>query len=43
MADILFLVFAGIAIGSALGVVLGRSPVASLLFMVATLASVAGI
>jgi NADH-quinone oxidoreductase subunit J len=43
VADILFFVFAGIALGSALGVVLGRSPVASLLFMVSALASVAGI
>ena len=31
------------AVGGAVGVVIGRSPVASLLFMVATLASVAGI
>lgn len=43
MAEILFFVFAVVAIGSAVGVVMGRSPVASLLFMVATLASVAGI
>ena len=43
MADILFFVFAAVAVGSAFGVVLGRSPVASLLFMVMTLASVAGI
>lgn len=43
MAEILFFVFATVALGSALGVVLGRSPVASLLFMVMTLASVAGI
>jgi NADH-quinone oxidoreductase subunit J len=43
VADILFFVLAGIALGSALGVVLGRTPVASLLFMVSTLASVAGI
>ena len=43
MTDALFVLFAVVAVGSALGVVLGRSPVASLLFMVATLASVAGI
>jgi NADH-quinone oxidoreductase subunit J len=43
MAEILFFVFATVAIGSAFGVVLGRSPVASLLFMVMALASVAGI
>lgn len=43
MAEILFFVFAVVAIGSAVGVVMGRSPVASLLFMVMTLASVAGI
>jgi NADH-quinone oxidoreductase subunit J len=43
MAEILFSVFAAVAIGGALGVVFGRSPVASLLFMVMTLASVAGI
>jgi len=43
MVEILFFVFAVVAVGSAFGVVLGRSPVASLLFMVSTLASVAGI
>ena len=43
MADLLFHVFAAVAIGGALGVVMGRSPVASLLFMVASLASSAGI
>ena len=43
MVEILFFVFAAVAVGSAFGVVLGRSPVASLLFMVSTLASVAGI
>ncbi len=43
MVDILFYVFAAVAIGSALGVVMGRTPVGSLLFMVATLASLAGI
>jgi NADH-quinone oxidoreductase subunit J len=43
MAELLFFVFAAVAVGGGLGVVLGRSPVASLLFMVMTLASVAGI
>ncbi len=43
MADVLFWVFAAVAIGGALGVVVSRSPVASLLFMVVTLASTAGI
>lgn len=39
---VLFYLFAGIAIGGALGVVMSKSPVGSLLFMVATLASMAG-
>jgi NADH-quinone oxidoreductase subunit J len=43
MAEFLFYVFGSVALGSALGVVLSRNPVGSLLFMVATLASVAGI
>ncbi len=43
MAEVLFFVFGAVAVGSAVGVVVGRSPVASLLFMVATLASTAGI
>lgn len=43
MTDAFFFLFAVVAVGGALGVALGRSPVASLLFMVATLASVAGI
>ena len=43
MIEILFVLFAVVAVGGAIGVVIGRSPVASLLFMVATLASVAGI
>ncbi len=43
MAEILFYVFAAVVIGGAFGVVLSRSPVGSLLFMVATLASLAGI
>jgi len=43
MTWILFVVLAVVACGAALGVVLGRNPVASLLFMVTTLAAVAGI
>ncbi len=43
MVDILFYVFAAVAIGSAFGVVTARTPVGSLLFMVATLASLAGV
>jgi NADH-quinone oxidoreductase subunit J len=43
MLDILFILFATVAIGSALGVVIARNPIGSLLFMVASLASVAGI
>jgi NADH-quinone oxidoreductase subunit J len=43
MTDILFYVFAAVAIGGALGVVLARSPVGSLLFMVTTLASMAAV
>ncbi|MDZ7779666.1 MAG: NADH-quinone oxidoreductase subunit J [Gemmatimonadota bacterium] len=42
MMDILFYVFSAVAIGGALGVVLAKSPVGSLLFMVTTLASLAG-
>ena len=42
MTLILFYVFAAVAIGGGLGVVLARSPVGSLLFMVTTLASLAG-
>ena len=41
MTEILFYVFAGIALGGALGVVMSRTPVGSLLFMVTTLASLA--
>lgn len=40
---VLFYIFAGLALGGALGVVMSKSPVGSLLFMVATLASMAGI
>ena len=43
MADLLFYVLGSVALGSALGVVLSRNPVGSLLFMVTALASVAGI
>jgi NADH-quinone oxidoreductase subunit J len=43
MTDILFFVFAAVAAGGAFGVVLQKNPVGSLLFMVATLGSVAGI
>ncbi|MSR22940.1 MAG: NADH-quinone oxidoreductase subunit J [Gemmatimonadetes bacterium] len=43
MPEILFYVFAGTAVGGAVGVVLQRNPVGSLLFMVGTLASIAGI
>ncbi len=43
MADVLFFVFGTMAVGGAFGVVMGRNPVASLLFMVACLASIAGI
>lgn len=43
MADLLFFVFAAVAVGGALGVIFGRSPIASLLFMIMSLASVAGI
>ncbi len=43
MAEILFYVFASMAAGGAAGVVLSRSPVASLLFMVGTLGALAGI
>jgi NADH-quinone oxidoreductase subunit J len=43
MVEFLFYVFAAVAIGSALGVVVARTPVGSLLFMIATLASLAAI
>ena len=42
-ADFLFYVFSGVAIGSAIAMVTRKSPVASLLFMVVTLASLAGL
>jgi NADH-quinone oxidoreductase subunit J len=43
MSDILFYILATMAIGGALGVVTSRNPVGSLLFMVVTLASLAGV
>ena len=43
MTEVLFFVFAAVAVGGSVGVVVSRSPVTSLLFMVATLASTAGI
>ncbi len=43
MVDILFYVFAAVALGGGFGVVLSKNPVGSLLFMVATLGAVAGI
>ncbi len=43
MTDILFYVFSAVAVGSAMLMVTRKNPVASLLFMVATLASLAGI
>jgi NADH-quinone oxidoreductase subunit J len=42
MITFLFYLFAGLAIGGAIGVVMAKSPVGSLLFMVATLGSIAG-
>ena len=42
-ADFLFYVFSGMTIGSAIAMVTRKNPVASLLYMVATLASLAGI
>ena len=41
MTIILFYLFAGLAIGGAIGVVIARSPVGSLLFMVTTLGAMA--
>jgi len=43
MAEILFYVFSAVALGSAILMVTRKNPVASLLYMVATLASLAGI
>jgi NADH-quinone oxidoreductase subunit J len=40
MTLVLFYVFAAVAIGAAIGVVVARSPVGSLLFMVTTLAAI---
>ncbi len=43
MVTFLFYLFAGLAVGGAIGVVMAKSPVGSLLFMVTTLAAMAGI
>lgn len=43
MAEILFYVFSAVTLGSAILMVTRKNPVASLLYMVATLASLAGI
>ncbi|MDC0160093.1 NADH-quinone oxidoreductase subunit J [Gemmatimonadales bacterium] len=43
MAPFLFYLFAGLAIGGAIGVVMAKSPIGSLLFMVVTLGAMAGI
>jgi len=43
VAEILFYIMAAVAIGGGLGVVLSRNPVSSLLFMIFTLGSMAGI
>ena len=40
MSDVLFYMFAGLALGGAMGVVAGRNPVASLLSMVLSLGSI---
>ena len=42
MVTVLFYVFAAIAIGGGIGVVIAKSPVGSLLFMVTTLAALSG-
>jgi len=42
VASILFYMFAGLAIGGAIGVVMAKSPIGSLLFMVTTLGAMAG-
>ncbi len=43
MVTFLFYLFAGLAVGGAVGVVVSKSPVGSLLFMVTTLAALAAI
>jgi NADH-quinone oxidoreductase subunit J len=43
MADLFFYIFAAIALGGGIGVVLQKNPIGSLLFMVGTLAAIAGI
>lgn len=42
MAPVLFYALAGLALGGAIGVVMAKSPVGSLLFMVVTLGAIAG-
>jgi len=42
VALVLFYMFAGLAIGGAIGVVMAKSPIGSLLFMVTTLGAMAG-
>jgi len=42
VASVLFYMFAGLAIGGAIGVVMAKSPIGSLLFMVTTLGAMAG-
>jgi NADH-quinone oxidoreductase subunit J len=42
VAPFLFYLFAGLAIGGAIGVVMAKSPIGSLLFMVVTLGAMAG-
>ena len=43
MITFLFYLFAGLAVGGAIGVVMAKGPVGSLLFMVTTLAAMAGL
>ncbi len=43
MVTFVFYLFAGLAVGGAIGVVMAKNPVGSLLFMVTTLAAMAGI
>ncbi len=43
MDSLIYFVLASVTVGGALGVVFGRSPIASLLFMIASLGSTAGI
>ena len=43
MVTFLFYLFAGLAVGGAIGVVMAKSPVGSLLFIVSTLAAIGGL